>query len=115
MLNKPATAADIQDMINWLEPKAKRAVVFNYQDTSHCLIAQYLKDRGFSRPFVGSTMFHSDANAISGSIPDVIVRIAKGGQDEAYSIDGSNMIPAANALMIAREEHVKMVYGIKDN
>jgi hypothetical protein len=108
MLNNPATADDVKDIIDWLEARPA-SVTFDYQSRRYCLLAQYLTDRGFTDVRLSIDKFYSDQG--NGFLPKVIKRIAAGGHDPNVSC--VQIVYGKTALEYAREQHSQMLYGIQ--
>lgn len=103
--DKPATAEDVQDLINWLETKTGK---YDEQNPKDCAIARYLRDRGYKNvTFWGMHQLKADGNQIR--LPKVIGEIVYTNENHV----GSIFTKYAKALERAREVHAKMTYAIK--
>lgn len=100
-INKPATAEDVQDFINWLKTQTG---IYDAQNTTHCPIARYLRDRGHTNViFFGMYELHADGNKID--LPKIIGEII-------YSKDGYGHV-YSGALTRAQITLTEMIYSIK--
>jgi len=65
-LIKTVTESDKRHFIAWLEKKPARET-YDYHESTECLLAQYLRDSGFTRVIVSQRSFYH--NTAEGSLP----------------------------------------------
>lgn len=100
-INKPATAEDVQDFINWLKTQTG---TYDAQDPDHCPIAQYLRSRGHTNvTFFGTYELYADGNKID--LPKIIGEIVYTEEGIGFAYGG--------ALQRAQAALTAMIYGIK--
>lgn len=102
-INKPATAEDVQDFINWLKTQTG---IYDAQDPKHCPIANYLRARGHTNvTFFGMYELYADDNKID--LPKVIGEIV-------YTRGlGLNGFSYSGALIRAQYILAEMINSIK--